>query len=180
MIRFIVTSPFYKRALTLIESLMVIAIIGILIAISIPRFSVFNDIKINGAAKKLSADIRYIQAVAMSRHVNTAIRFNKTTEVYRAYYCESNCNLLSNWFLLKDPFTREDLEMYFESDSHFAGIDISDIDFGGTDVLRFDWQGIPADRNGNILTNPGYVTLDFRGLSKSIFVTPQTGRVFVQ
>lgn len=159
---------------------MIIVIVGILAVVTIPRFEVFYDIKLQGAAKKLLSDIRYIQNVALSRHTNTRIIFDETNEIYQASQCESSCTVSSNWTAISDPFTRSDLIMDFRTDPQYGGVDISGVDFEGTATLRFNWEGTPQDANGSDLTSPGSVTLTLRGRTKAIRVTPQTGKVTVE
>jgi len=55
-----------KLALSLVELVMVMVIIGILAVVAIPRVEVFYNIKFHAAAKKLVSDIRYAQNIAIS------------------------------------------------------------------------------------------------------------------
>jgi Tfp pilus assembly protein FimT len=170
----------FKRSFTIIELIMIIVIIGILAALAIPRFSSFYVLKLDSAVKKVVEDIRYVQAVAISRHANTGIVFGEDIDTYRAYVCDSDCETLANWFALEDPFTRGDLVIDFTDDPQYSGIDISGVDFGGTNTLRFDWQGIPQNRTGVALSSEGTLTLSYRDNSYAIYVTPNTGRVRVE
>ncbi len=165
---------------TVLELVMVVVIIGILMVLSLPRFEIFYDIKLQGATKKLASDIRYIQSIAMAQRTNTKIVFDDSADTYRASSCNSNCSIPSNWSPLKDPFTRMDLVMSFTSDPQYGGIDIYSVDFGGTNTLRFDWQGIPQDANGNELTTQGAVILRYKDKEMTIRVFPQTGKVRIE
>jgi prepilin-type N-terminal cleavage/methylation domain-containing protein len=169
------------RAFTLIEMVMVIVIVGILTAVAIPRFSSFYAIKLDGVAKKLVSDIRYVQQIAVAEHVNTRIVFNSAVDTYTAYK-EVSPSGSGNWIVLVDPFTRRSLNPWvnFVTDPKYQGINILSVNFGGTPTLRFDWQGVPQDGNGANLSADGSVTLDYQDNSSTIYVTPNTGRVRVQ
>jgi hypothetical protein len=67
----------------------------------------------------------------------------------------------------------------YRTDAQYAGIDIlANVSFGGTPSLRFDWQGIPEDANGNNITVTGNVVLRYHDFDDiTISVTPQTARI---
>lgn len=50
------------RAITFIELILVIVIIGILIGVSLPRFrNTFNDLQLNGFSRELQASMNYLR-----------------------------------------------------------------------------------------------------------------------
>ena len=152
---------------TLIELIMVLVIVGILSAITIPRFDSFFAIKLDGATKKLVSDIRYTQQLAISRHTNSRIVFNAAKD---SYVAEKEVPRGSaNWVNATDPFTRANLSVNFSTHSKYRGIDIQSPVFGGGSVLGFNWQGMPQFG--------GSVILFYRGKSRTISVEPNTGMV---
>ena len=171
-----------KRSLsgfTLIETIMVIVIIGILAAVAVPRFNAFYAIKLDGAMKKARSDIRYLQQLAISQHVDTRIVFNTGSNSYQAQNCNGSGSNCTAWSPAIDPFTRGNLLTNFNSDPQYGGIDISAASFQG-ETLRFDWQGIPYNNSGLPLISDGLLTLVYQGNSKSIYVTANTGRVRIE
>ncbi|MCP4652176.1 MAG: hypothetical protein GY858_02175 [Candidatus Omnitrophica bacterium] len=169
-----------RQSFTILESIAVIVIIGILVVIATPRFEVFQLIKFQGAGRKLISDIRYAQNKAVSAHINTAIYFRTDQERYLAFQCDpglSDCTDSGQWTALMDPFTRQDLEVDYTTDPQYRGPAIASANFNATDYLRFDWEGIPQDRDGNNLTANGTVVLDYVGESITITIIPQTGKV---
>jgi len=161
---------------TVIELIMVIAIIGILAITAIPRFKVHSQIKVEGGAKKLASDIKYVQTAAISGHIDVRIVFDIVNDNYRVEYYDFNS---SSWRPLQDPFTRGDMGMDFQTDYQYGGIEISEVDFEGTHTLRFNWRGTPQSSGGSDLSSPGTVILTYKGESVVIEVTPQTGKVSI-
>jgi MSHA pilin protein MshC len=161
-----------KLALSLVELVMVMVIIGILAVVAIPRVEVFYNIKFHAAAKKLVSDIRYAQNIAISKHVNITVAFTPASDSYSVIYTANSTSL-------RDPFTHSSMVTDYRTDAQYAGIDIlANVSFGGTPSLRFDWQGIPEDANGNNITVTGNVVLRYHDFDDiTISVTPQTARI---
>ncbi len=152
---------------------MTISIIGILALLSIPKFNVFYDMKLQSAAKKLISDIRYTQTVAITTKTDYAIEFNTTQNTYRVYRVSDNSSLL-------DPFTKLPLEIDFDTHNQYRGIEIQNVDIGGTQILRFNWKGTPQTATGQNLTNEGNITLEYQGNQVTIKITPYTGKINVE
>jgi len=161
------------QGFTLIELVMVIVIVGILTGLAIPRFQSFYAIKLTGATQKVVSDLRYVQQIAISRHTNTRLVFNAGSEIYNAQ--EESPQGSGNWINITDPFTRSNLQVNFNTDLQYRGIDIASTNFGGT--LRFDWEGVPRNASGAPLTTEGSISLSYQGNNSTIYVTPNTGRV---
>lgn len=174
-----------SQGFTLIEFVMVIVIIGILTGLAIPRFQSFYAIKFSGAIKKVVSDIRFAQQLAISRHADSRIEFSANT--YKECYCKdaggactTGTCASANWSAITDPFTRANLLVNLATDPQYKGTAISNVDFGGTATLRFNWQGVPQNANGVALTSDGSLGLSYHGNSSTIYVTPNTGRVRAQ
>lgn len=160
------------KGFTLIEVIMVIVIIGILVSVAIPRFNSFYAVKFSGAIKKVVSDIRYVQSLAISRHETCRIVFDSLNNTYSVY--------LANNSLAIDPFTRGSLQINFNTSPQYNGIDITSVNFGGTNTLRFTWEGVPQDGNGTNLSADGSVGFSYQGNISTIYITPNTGKVRVQ
>jgi len=159
------------RGFTLIELVMVIVIVGILAVIAVPRFESFYAIKLDGATKKVVSDIRYAQQLAIARHEDYRVVFDVANNNYEV-------RRVSDGSFATDPFTRADFIVNFNTDAQYKGIRISNTNFGGT--LQFDWQGIPRDGNGTALTSEGSISFSYQGNNRTIYITPDTGRVRLQ
>ncbi len=165
---------------TLIETIMVIVIIGILAAVAVPRFNAFYALKLDGAMKKVRSDVRYIQQLAISRHTDTRIVFNAGGNSYQAHNCNGSGSSCTSWSPAIDPFSRGNLLTNFNSDPQYGGIDLTSASFGVGSTLRFDWQGVPQNSAGTNLVTDGSVSFSYQGNSNTIYVTPNTGRIRVQ
>ncbi|MFH1768761.1 MAG: type II secretion system protein [Candidatus Omnitrophota bacterium] len=169
-----------KYALTLFELIVVISIVGILAVLTLPHMGAYSAFKLEIAAKQIVSDIRYVQNAALTRHIDTRLIFNAPLNRYSGEYYDTTT---LSWRALTDPFTRGGLTVNFNTDTQYKGIDISDsgggVDFGGTNILKFDWQGISYDGNDLALAAEGKVTIKYKNSAKVIRVTPQTGVVTV-
>lgn len=173
---------------TIIETIMVTVIIGIMAALIIPKFNSFYGIKLSGAMKSVVSDIRYIQQFAISRHADSRVEFNTAAESYQACYCNQaggvcttgSCTSGANWSPVASPFTRANLRTNFTSDPKYGGINIASANFGGGTTLRFNWQGTPQDVNRANLTSEGSASFSYQGNIKTIYVNPNTGRIRTQ
>lgn len=159
-----------RRGFTLIEVVMVIVIVGILTAIAIPRFQAFYAVKLDGAAKKVISDIRYVQQIAIANHTSTRIVFDPVTERYRA---EEESPRGSNfWRAISSPFMSGSMTADFTKDPQYAGINITSPSFGAGSTLMFDWRGQPV--------SGGSVTLSYNDNTRRVEVVGTTGQVKAQ
>ena len=166
-------APLFLTGFTLIETIMVIVIIGIMAAVAIPRFNAFYGIKLGGVSKKVVSDIRYVQRLAVSRHQSYNLNFS--TNPTNRY----TVTVAAGGGYAKDPFSRQDFIVNFNTDPHYGGIRIAATTFGGG-ILQFDWQGIPCNSAGLPLAADNSLTLSYQGNNKTIVVTQDTGRVVIQ
>jgi hypothetical protein len=117
--------------------------------------------------KKVISDIRYVQQVAISRHTNTRMIFNKATDTYIAEEEFPSGN--NTWISIKSPFTKGDLKVNYATDPQYRGIDITDANFNSSNTLQFKWQGEPI--------SGGRVDFGYKQNTNSIFVQNLTGIV---
>lgn len=174
-------APLFLTGFTLIETIMVIVILGILAALTIPKFNSFYGIKLSGAIKKVRSDIRYVQQLGISQHMDTRIVFDTANNSYQASYCTVSGGVCGNsWAAITDPFTRGNLQAYFNTDPQYRGIDLTGASFGGTSTLRFDWQGVPQNSSRVNLAADGSASFSYQGNSSTVYITPNTGRIRIQ
>jgi len=166
----------FSKAFTLIELILIVVILGILTAVTIPRLNSVHEMKLNSAVKKVAVDIEYAQSAALSRNTDTRIVFDASSD---SYYAEIYND--GSWAFLADPVYRGDMNVDFQADnSQFKDVDIDSADFNSGSVLRFNWEGTPADGGGSALAAQGILNFSFRGNSLSLLVSPGTGKITVQ
>lgn len=150
---------------------MVIAVI--LAAVVAVRWSPFDTIKLNSATRKVAADIRYAQKLAISTQTRAAITFNANGyDVYqditvptRAPSPGDPCSTdTSNNFVVAFNDSRCD---------SYSGVTIT---VPTTNPIAFNSLGTPVNSGGTTIAGQT-VTVTYKGSSKSITIEEGTGRV---
>lgn len=119
------------RGFTLVELVLVLAIIGLLSSMAVPRFgeSVARQ-SADGAARRIAADLAYARRHAMAASTSQVFRVTKTA------------NPIYELVGLRHPdHPSKSYVVYFDADCHGATLD--SYDFGGDSDLIFDMYGVP-------------------------------------
>ncbi|MFN3151618.1 Tfp pilus assembly protein FimT/FimU [Bremerella sp.] len=114
-----------RRALTLIEILITVAILGILAAAVIPQFGATAPDQVRGAAQIVAADMDYARSLAISNNSTYLISFSKTRNRYILTHSGTNTSLDD---LPDNPFRRP------SDDSKSLIVQLSDFPHVGSDV----------------------------------------------
>jgi prepilin-type N-terminal cleavage/methylation domain-containing protein len=163
-----------RQGVTLVELVIVITILGVLAWIAFPNFAPFYEIKLDAAARRVAADLRYAQSRAIGRRIVHGILFEPAAERYTVFAP----NVLSP---VIDPVDRSGpLQVDFNSGGEFQGVAISSAAFGSTTGVTFDYFGVPRDTAGVELAAAGRIVLTYQGMVDTIEVTPTTGKVSVR
>ncbi len=157
---------------TLVELLIVIAIITIAALTAIPMMSSAASVQIRSAANMLSADLEYAKSMSISRGQNYSVVFDKDTESYRIE--DQNGNVISH--PVKKGFS---YIVDFRNDGRLNKVDIVDADFDGTSEVKFDYLGSPYNGSSTPL-NSGVVSLQAGGTTTTVTVEAVTGFISVQ
>lgn len=167
------------RAFTLVEILVVVAILGVAGAIVLPTLLQPGTLGIQAASRMVIADILFAQNDAIAFQSTRRVVFNTaenrywltadTTFALNSIPSPSNA-LGVRW---KDGTTGTANFIFdFDNDDRFQGVQIQNANFGGNPVLEFDALGGPTS-GGTIDLVAG--TTRFR-----VTVAAFTGRVSVQ
>jgi len=159
-----------RSGYTLVEVLIIVAILGIAAAIVVPQMLAAGTLGVQAAARIIIADILFAQNDAIAKQRTRKVVFNPTNESY-SLTDENDAVLTANW-------KSGDANNYivdFINDSRFQGVVIVSADFGGgatKETLEFDDLGGPL--------NGGTVEIEFQGERYRITVASFTGRVTVE
>lgn len=160
---------------TLIETIIVMVVVAILAAVVILR-NPFDSIKLSSATRKVAADIRYVQKLAISNQTRAGIVFSGISySVYPnitdlATLAESPGDTCSS-----DGANKFVVNFTQPRCSSFSNVTIAPNPL----TIAFNSLGKPVNSSGGSLTTQT-VTVSYKGNDKSITVEEETGRVSIQ
>ena len=169
-----------RRGFTLIELIIVVAILGIAGAMVIPSMTQIHVLRVQAAVRTLVSDITFAQADAIAFQERRAIVFDVTGNSYRIVAVpgatvDPDNNTL---FLGGGPSGR--YVVNFDRPD-YAGAKITEADFAGLTTLIFDDLGSPAAfTTGDQPGLGGAVTIFGSDQTFKVVVEPYTGRVTVR
>jgi len=157
---------------TLVELLIVIAIISIAALTAIPMMSSAASMQIRSAANMITADLEYAKSMAISRAQNFSVIFDAGADSYRIEDQDSN--------VLPHPVKKGfNYVIDFQNDGRLKKVDIVSVDFDTTSEVIFDYLGSPFNGSSTPLNN-GVINLQAGGTASTITVEPVTGYVSIQ
>lgn len=168
-------------AFTLIEILIVLAILGISVAVVVPMIGDRGSVKTAAAARKIIADLNYIQNMAIATQRPHLIRFGDSE--YDLAWRES-----TTIEQLEHPINKTPFVVGFGSkatEAALADVTIQSVDIDGKTALAFDAFGGPQayDANAGTFTDlsaPATIKLGSGESSMTIQIQPFTGEISVQ
>lgn len=160
------------RGFTLVELIIVIAIISIAALTAIPMMSSAASMQIKSAANMVAADLEYAKSMAISRAQNFSVVFDVAADSYRIEDQYGN--------VLQHPVKKGfNYVIDFQNDGRLNKVDIISVDFDTTSEVKFDYLGSPYN-GGNTALNSGIITLQAGGTTTTVTVEPVTGFVSIQ
>jgi len=159
------------KAFTLIEILIVVALLAIAGLMVVPMMSSAASMQIYSAANMIAADLEYAKSMAISRGQNFSVAFDKTAETYQIK--DQTGSVIPH--PVKKGFN---YVIDFRNDRRLNRVDIFDADFDATNEVKFDYLGSPYNGNGTAL-NSGVISLQAAGITKTIRVEPVTGYISI-
>ena len=160
-----------KGGFTLIETIMVMVIAVILAAVIFMRWDT-STVKLNNATRKVAADIRYTQKLAISTQTRAAIYFN--TNGYEVYQNYASIRAQSPG----DPCSTGSSNNFivdFNDSSRcdgYSGVTITSLP--DTNPIAFDSFGMPVNSGTGAALTTQTVILS---VTKTITIEEGTGRV---
>lgn len=155
-----------RKAYTLVEVLVVVAVLGILGAVVVPNMLTAGSMGVQAAARIIVADMLYAQNDAIAAQATRKVVFD--TDNNRYTLMDENDDALSvSWIAGK----ANNYIVDFSKDQRFQGVTITDAVFNGSTTLEYNDLGGPV--------NGGTVIIKFNKDSYRINVAAFTGRVTV-
>lgn len=171
----------FARAYTLIEVLVVVAILGTAAALVVPSMSSAGNLRVQAAVRELVSDITFAQSDAVAYQSRRAIIFYEGEGRY--VLCEVRGSVIDPAVDALFDITRdgERYEVIFDED-RTAGAAIIEVDFDGDNVLIFDELGGPVETaDGERPSAGGFIRIrDAIGQTFRIDIEAYTGRVVVE
>lgn len=136
------------RAFTLVEILCVVVILGIIATVVGVSIGTRDDLKVQAAARVLSADLQYAQSRAVVRREPHYVTIGASGGDLRLAVRSGGA-----WSTLTHPIDRKEFKMIFGPNGSGGGQDVvlKTEDFAGNAVFGFDETGTPffCDGDGN-------------------------------
>jgi prepilin-type N-terminal cleavage/methylation domain-containing protein len=159
---------------TMIELALVLTILGILVWVAWPSLEAYDAIRLDAAARRVAADLRYAQSRSMGTRRAHGVLFEPRRGRYTVFAPTPETPAA-------DPASPgRPLRVEFAGDGGYRGVTIASASFGATPGVRFDYFGVPLDTAGAELRSPGRVVLSCRGRADTVEVSPGTGKVSVR
>ena len=163
-----------RDGFTMIELMVVVAIIAIAAAIVVPMASSAGVMQLRAAVNMVAADLEYAKSMSISRGQRHAVVFNSSTESYQII--DENGATIGHPVKKGSPYA-----VTFSSDSRLGNVEIVSANFDGVSTVGFDYLGIPYSITGTpaALLNAGVITLRAGGVTRTVSVEPVTGYITV-
>lgn len=158
------TTHLRHQGFTLVEVLMVVAIIGVASMVVVPQMLRAGDMQIQAAGRIIISDLLTAQNEAVARRASRRVEFDQANNRYRITDA-AGVTLVAPW---------RDGAAYltdFNADSRFRNVRLAAVDFAGSNVVEFDDMGAPAAG--------GTVDLLADTTRYRITVAPFTGRITI-
>jgi prepilin-type N-terminal cleavage/methylation domain-containing protein len=165
-----------RHGFTMVELMVVVAIIAIAAAIVVPMVSSAGSMQLRAAVTMVAADLEYAKSLSISRGHRYAVVFNKDAESYQI----EDLNGPVGDRVIDHP-VRKGFKyiVNFATDSRLSQVNIVDANFDTTNAVSFDYLGSPVNGNDGNLTNVGAVTLRAGGTERTVSVEPVTGYITI-
>jgi prepilin-type N-terminal cleavage/methylation domain-containing protein len=163
-----------RGGFTFVEIVLVITLVGLLAWIAYPRFASVHEIKVDAAARRVAADLRFAQGRSIGTRTVHGLLFEPGQGRYTVFAPTPASPVT-------DPANRSrPLCVDFARTTEYQGVTLASAAFGGTNGVKFDYFGIPLDTAGVELAAPGRVVLTYQGYVDTVEVAPNTGAVTVR
>ena len=166
-----------RHGFTMIELMIVVAIIAIAAAIVVPMASSAGSMQLRAAVTMVAADLEYAKSLSISRGHRYAVVFNKDAE---SYQIEDLSKAVGDPARIVDHPVRKGSKyvVNFATDTRLSQVNIVDVNFDTTNTVSFDYLGSPLNGNDANLEQ-WVITLRAGGITRTVSVEPVTGYISI-
>jgi prepilin-type N-terminal cleavage/methylation domain-containing protein len=173
----------FRRAYTLLELLIVIALLGLASAIVVPYLNDRGDLELQGAVRLIWADIVFAQADALAHQEYRRVQFFEDGSGY-ALVRVTDADFSAEFDpdtadYIHDPLASGDQNYIvdFSADNRWGNVSISSVDIdGGNDFITFDALAGTVMSGGSPGTG-GSIIVESEGVQYRIDLAPFTGKL---
>lgn len=162
-----------ENGFTIIELIVVMAILVIAALVAVPMFSSAADMQLRSAGNMIAADLEYAKNLAIARQQNHSVVFDTTNNAYHVEVTEGAV-------IIPHPVNPGDLSVSFPTTSSLSQVTIVSTDFTD-DTITFNYLGSPFSGSGTSTPlNSGQINLQGGTFTMTVTVEPVTGYVTIQ
>jgi prepilin-type N-terminal cleavage/methylation domain-containing protein len=165
-----------RNGFTIIEMVMVFILAGILAVITIVTFTnPLRGMQLSNASEKIASDLRFASSLAQAHAGWYGISFE--TAPLSRYSVYTTTGTIDT--IIENPNKVGDL--FITNIGTDFSVSIAAVTFESGKKVEFSPLGVPYDdRTGSAITNEGVVLLTRAGASRTVRITPETGRIYIQ
>lgn len=143
---------------TLVELIAVLIVLGILMAVSVPKLSSLGTTRARYAARQLLKDLTFARERAIATGKPVYVVFAPASETYTLLAEDPSNPGRANAQILTDPASGFSFVRTFGT-GEFVGVDMVSASFDSANEIGFDWNGKPLNSTQTSLAATGTVTL---------------------
>ena len=176
-----------NRGITLLELLLVVAILGIVVLIAMPAVRPYNERQLDAVAQEVAAAIRFARDETLRTGTSYGVNINVNSQRLRIYRLDTSGSPPTLIYDVRNPLDKKLYDLQFATDPLLSGVNVTALSFyyrGNAtpfDFVEFDVWGTPKynDLGTTRLLSNGEIKLGSGDAERIIKVTPMTGRVKV-
>lgn len=172
----------FRSAFTLIEVTIVVLLMAIVVGMVVPMVGNRADLRLAAAGRKVTADLQYAQAAAISTQVSQYVRFGANQ-----YELMTRASSGTSLIAAQHPIDKTNFTVVFNNASNtpdLVNVTLDAPSFDGASTLVFDAQGMPSSYNATTgiatpLSSRATLTMRCGGQTLRVFVEAYTGEISV-
>jgi prepilin-type N-terminal cleavage/methylation domain-containing protein len=180
-----------ERGYTLVELVIVVAILGLVAAVAVPNITTGSDKKLSLAAEEVASAIRFARSEALRTGEGHGLTVSQATQKVTVTKYDITIVPISTLGTLTHPIDKQPYDFNVNTSTDTKGVTISNssdvFDYGPEGRRRsliFDPRGVPiwivgSDPTRHLLED-GTIELSYGTQQRIVSVAPITGRVTVQ